>query len=209
MQGRQVSRAPQGSGCVGAPRASEALTLPASHHSAVNQVLRAARRQAAAGSGSRAPATAEAAGATRWGQAQCRAAGPRTARQLLCAPCTQSFVARPISHPLFKNISMADAATLLVKSDEPVGTCIMRPSSRSTRIICLTFKLPDDGVWHLDCIEQNKVLEEGIHDGACTTNGPLRASPLAATLPRRAHHAGRREPQAWQPADSGGGARGR
>lgn len=51
----------------------------------------------------------------------------------------QLFVPRGISHPLFKNISMADTA-LELQSKQP-GECILRPSPKSCNFICLSIKL--------------------------------------------------------------------
>ena len=43
------------------------------------------------------------------------------------SPLPLQFKARPIQHPLFKNISLPDAAAELTVDDVPVGSCIIRP----------------------------------------------------------------------------------
>jgi hypothetical protein len=62
---------------------------------------------------------------------------------------------RPIQHPLYKNISMADAAALLTTDEVAVGECVIRPSHTGPMKLCLTVKMPE-GVWHLDLLEQGK-----------------------------------------------------
>ncbi len=76
------------------------------------------------------------------------------------------FVARPIQHPLFKNLSMADAAAQLQEPGVPVGQAIVRPSTRGAKGLWLTMKLPD-GIWHLYIEEQGKVRYRGtvVHRG--------------------------------------------
>jgi transcription elongation factor SPT6 len=51
----------------------------------------------------------------------------------------QMFVNRPIRHPLFKNLSMVEAAGELEHKD--VGECLFRPSAKGTNQLCITIKL--------------------------------------------------------------------
>ena len=56
----------------------------------------------------------------------------------------KQFTKRPISHPLFKNISLAEANRLLENGE--AGECLLRPSSKGTDRIVLTMKYHDGGV---------------------------------------------------------------
>ncbi|KAK9828928.1 hypothetical protein WJX72_002842 [[Myrmecia] bisecta] len=75
----------------------------------------------------------------------------RTARQ-------RNFTNRPIRHPKFKNVSMADAAGLVAEAE--VGDCILRPSPKGNQMICLTLKVHagEEGplVLHQDIQEAKK-----------------------------------------------------
>ncbi|PSC69358.1 transcription elongation factor SPT6 [Micractinium conductrix] len=74
------------------------------------------------------------------------------ARRKVAAP---KFKARPIQHPLFKNISLPDAAAELTVDDVPVGSCIIRPSARSAQFLNVTWKMPES-IWHVDIEEKGK-----------------------------------------------------
>ncbi|KAI3425064.1 hypothetical protein D9Q98_008441 [Chlorella vulgaris] len=80
---------------------------------------------------------------------------PRAALETQRRKRLNQFVARPIQHPLFKNLSMADAAAQLQEPGVPVGQAIVRPSTRGAKGLWLTMKLPD-GIWHLYIEEQGK-----------------------------------------------------
>lgn len=66
----------------------------------------------------------------------------------------QQYTKRVISHPSFHNISYADAVKLLEKMDQ--GDVIIRPSSKGTDHLTVTWKVADDVYQHVDVREVGK-----------------------------------------------------
>ncbi|KAL4447813.1 hypothetical protein ABPG75_005032 [Micractinium tetrahymenae] len=63
---------------------------------------------------------------------------------------------RQIQHPLFRNITLAEAAGELTPDDVPVGRCIIRPSAtRGPNALNISMKLPLS-VWHIEIDEKGK-----------------------------------------------------
>lgn len=66
------------------------------------------------------------------------------------------IIHRPIQHPLFKNVTLSDAAAELTPDDVPVGRCIIRPSAtRGPNALNISMKLPLS-VWHIEVEEKGK-----------------------------------------------------
>ncbi|KAL4442498.1 hypothetical protein ABPG77_005082 [Micractinium sp. CCAP 211/92] len=66
------------------------------------------------------------------------------------------IVHRPIQHPLFRNITLSDAAAELTPDSVPVGRCIIRPSAtRGPNALNISMKLPLS-VWHIEVEEKGK-----------------------------------------------------
>ncbi len=67
----------------------------------------------------------------------------------------QAFQPRPIRHPLFRNLSSADAVARLEAGDD--GDCVFRPSTRGVHMLNLTIRLAADIYVHIDIGEGPKV----------------------------------------------------
>jgi transcription elongation factor SPT6 len=65
------------------------------------------------------------------------------------------FVSRPIRHPYFKNVSVAEAAAEV--SAGPVGVALIRPATKSFRRLHITMCLPCGIIWHVDVKEMGQV----------------------------------------------------
>jgi len=64
------------------------------------------------------------------------------------------FIPRSIKHPLFMNVSRAEAETLLM--DRGVGDIIFRPSSKGVNFLTITWKVLDDVYFHEEIAEMQK-----------------------------------------------------
>jgi hypothetical protein len=118
------------------------------------------------------------------------AAAERAAR---AAAARASFVARPIRHPLYRNISMAEAASEVTRTGVAPGAAMVRPAARSVRTLHLTMGTPGGAAWHIEIKEQGKVRCMSCRGGR-RGGRPLRplhccalflrqfAAPLAARL---------------------------
>jgi len=96
------------------------------------------------------------------------AAGRRHARD---------FISRPIKHPLFRNVGVHEAVSLLASA--PPGEVIVRPHRRATDKLCCTMKLADDLFWHIDVVEAGKANEARAAPGSVLTGAQLRlGAPL-------------------------------
>lgn len=97
----------------------------------------------------------------------------------LPAPPVPQFKARPIQHPLFKNMSMQDAAADLSAPGVPVGQCVIRPSARGPGLLNITMSMPES-IWHIDIEEGGKVGGWGVRGGEGGRGQP--AGTLVALL---------------------------
>lgn len=97
----------------------------------------------------------------------------------------KTFTPRTIDHPLFKNISLAEALTHL--SHGATGQCIMRPSTKGLDRIALTLKMTDDLYTHLE-------IREGGKRGGAAANLQLGSPLFVAT-------AGEEQPLAYEDLD--------
>lgn len=85
----------------------------------------------------------------------------------------RNFIARPIRHPLFKNLSMHEAAAELLERTE-VGEGMFRPHPKGPHMLALTLLLPDGVVQHVD-------IKEGAKGGAAGSHLAL-GSPLTVEI---------------------------
>lgn len=100
----------------------------------------------------------------------CKALGPRRPSQV---------VHRPIQHPLFRNITLAEAAAELAPDSVPVGRCIIRPSAtRGPNALNISMKLPLS-VWHIEIDEKGKVRGGWDRGSWSVVGGPRADAPLA------------------------------
>ena len=90
----------------------------------------------------------------------------------------QLFVPRPIEHPLFRNVSKAEAEQLLEAMDD--GECVMRPSSNRTSI-ALALKVHYAGP-SLRLILHVEIKENPHKQGGVKSNLQLKA-PLRVAFP--------------------------
>ena len=70
------------------------------------------------------------------------------------------YVKRIIVHPKFKNVSYNDSLPLLAELD--IGDCIIRPSSRGSNRLTLSWKIDDNIYQHIDILEKNKPQQFSI-----------------------------------------------
>ncbi|XP_065663621.1 transcription elongation factor SPT6 isoform X2 [Hydra vulgaris] len=80
----------------------------------------------------------------------------KKAEELLKIALTKrtTYVKRVIAHPSFKNVTFKDAEKLLETMDQ--GECIVRPSSKGTDHLTVTWKV-DNGIYqHIDVREEGK-----------------------------------------------------
>lgn len=65
-------------------------------------------------------------------------AGPGAAQARAAAAKAKTFVARPIRHPNFRNVSLEEGVLLL--AEQPAGEPLLRPSHKGTHLIVLCLK---------------------------------------------------------------------
>ncbi|CAF3525255.1 unnamed protein product [Rotaria socialis] len=75
-------------------------------------------------------------------------------KQLKQAAKERSFIKRVIAHPSFMNINYTECERLLLTKD--LGDAIVRPSSKATDHLTITWKLVDGVLHNIDVIEKSK-----------------------------------------------------
>ncbi|XP_065201238.1 transcription elongation factor SPT6 [Planococcus citri] len=68
---------------------------------------------------------------------------------------SQTYTKRVIVHPSFHNISFSKAVALMENMDQ--GECIIRPSSKGTDHLTVTWKVADNIYQHIDVLEKDKM----------------------------------------------------
>ena len=92
----------------------------------------------------------------------------------------QTYTTRVIIHPSFKNIGFQEAERLLVTMDQGEG--IIRPSSKATDHLTVTWKVTDDIYQHVDIREERK--ENAFSLGKCLWIGDEQFEDLDEIMAR-------------------------
>ena len=72
----------------------------------------------------------------------------------------QTYTKRIIAHPQFKNVGFAQAISFL--KDMEIGDAVIRPSSKGSNHLTLTWKINKDCFQHVDILEEKKQNEYSI-----------------------------------------------
>ena len=70
------------------------------------------------------------------------------------------YIRRKIDHPLFENITFREACTKLAEAE--IGECLVRPSSKGTDFLTITWKFGEQAFVHLEVAEEDKPTLIGL-----------------------------------------------
>lgn len=88
------------------------------------------------------------------------------------------FAQRHVRHPLFHNVSYAEAVTRL--QEKPVGDVIIRPSSKGPDCLSITWLFQPNWCMHIDVEERNKKAGQlGLGDQLIIKYGNLQDEPYS------------------------------